>query len=144
MMGSWIGCQPSVGERPMKSFRSPLLWGRCTAGRAHEHAQQPARGEHAPDRFDSASGRKGLLGRDGLADGSAMIIATSAVHTFFMRFAIDLAFVSQRRPRAQGACRREARRIAGAWGAFAVLELPAGALEQSHTRRGDLLRITAT
>jgi uncharacterized membrane protein (UPF0127 family) len=32
-------------------------------------------------------------------------------------------------------------RIAGAWRAFAVIELPAGALEQSETRVNDLLRI---
>ena len=33
-------------------------------------------------------------------------------------------------------------RIAVAWRAFAVIELPAGALEPSDTRPGDLLQIT--
>jgi ethanolamine transporter EutH len=33
------------------------------------------------------------LGRDGLPDGTALVIAPSnAVHTFFMRFAIDVIF----------------------------------------------------
>jgi hypothetical protein len=42
--------------------------------------------------FDSASRRKGLLGRESLAEGTALIIAPSnAVHTFFMRFPIDVA-----------------------------------------------------
>ena len=35
------------------------------------------------------------------------------------------------------------RRIAAALRAFAVIELPAGALEASDTRRGDLLQVTA-
>ena len=95
--------------------------------------------------FDSASRRRGLLGRDGLEDGSALIIApSSAIHTFTMRFAIDVALVSKEgvvlkvRPDVQP------RRIAGAWRAFAVIELPAGALERSDTRPGDLLQVTAT
>ena len=43
--------------------------------------------------LDSATRRKGLLGRDGLDDGNGMVIAPSnSVHTFFMRFAIDIVF----------------------------------------------------
>ena len=46
--------------------------------------------------FDSASRRKGLLGRRSLPDGQAMIIAPCrAVHTFFMQFSIDILFVSK-------------------------------------------------
>ena len=46
--------------------------------------------------FDSESRRRGLLKRDFLADGSALVIApTNAIHTFFMRFAIDVAFVAR-------------------------------------------------
>ena len=95
--------------------------------------------------FDSASRRRGLLGRNGLEDGSALIIApSSAIHTFTMRFAIDVALVSKEgvvlkvRPDVQP------RRIAGAWRAFAVIELPAGALARSDTRPGDRLQVTTT
>jgi uncharacterized membrane protein (UPF0127 family) len=35
------------------------------------------------------------------------------------------------------------RRIAAAWRAFAVVELPAGSIERSDTRPGDLLQINA-
>src|SRR5688572_7812793 len=46
--------------------------------------------------FDSESRRTGLLKHEALPDGSAMVIApTNAVHTFFMRFAIDIAFVAR-------------------------------------------------
>src|SRR4029453_17548596 len=46
--------------------------------------------------FDSSSRRKGLLGRNSLDEGTAMLIAPSnAVHTFFMRFRIDVAFLAK-------------------------------------------------
>jgi len=94
--------------------------------------------------FDSASRRTGLLGRSGLEQGQALIIApTSAIHTFFMRFAIDVAFV-RRDGRVVGI--RHAMkpwRIALALGAYAAIELPAGTLAGSDTVRGDVLVVTA-
>ena len=46
--------------------------------------------------IDSASRRKGLLGREGLPEESGLIIAPSnAVHTFFMRFPIDIVFLNR-------------------------------------------------
>src|SRR5579863_3601492 len=40
---------------------------------------------------------KGLLGRDFLAPGEGMwIIPCEAIHTFFMRFAIDLVYLDRR------------------------------------------------
>ena len=90
--------------------------------------------------FDSASRRQGLLGRDSLPGGSALIIAPSnAVHTFFMRFPIDILFV--RRDGHVIKVRSAVRpwRIAASLRAFAVIELPAGSLAQSKTTRGDRL-----
>ena len=94
--------------------------------------------------FESASRRKGLLDHDSLADGTAMIIApTSAVHTFGMRFAIDLIFVSKDGRVLKVRRDLKPRRIAAAWRAFAVVELPVGAIARSDTRRGDQLQVTA-
>ena len=94
--------------------------------------------------FDSASRRTGLLGRDGLDEGHALIIApTNAIHTFFMRFAIDVAFV-RRDGRVVGV--RHAMkpwRIAAALRAHAVIELPPGTLAACDTVQGDTLVITA-
>ena len=70
--------------------------------------------------------------------------ATSAIHTFFMRFAIDVAFVSRDGRVLEVRAAVKPWRISGAWRAFAVIELPAGALEQSDTRPGDLLQVTPT
>ena len=95
--------------------------------------------------FDSSSRRRGLLGQDSLPDGSALIIAPSnAIHTFFMRFAIDVAFLSRTGHVVKVRSRMPPWRIAGAWRGFAVIELPAGALARSDTRPGDTLRITTS
>jgi uncharacterized membrane protein (UPF0127 family) len=92
--------------------------------------------------FDSATRRRGLLGRDRMDGGEALIIApTNAIHTFFMRFTIDVAFV-----------RRDGRilklrpsmppwRMAVAIGAFAAVEVPAGVFASCSTKVGDILAL---
>src|SRR4051794_19266904 len=46
--------------------------------------------------FDRETRNKGLLGRRSLDAGSALILAPcNGVHTFFMKFAIDIVFVSR-------------------------------------------------
>lgn len=76
--------------------------------------------------FDRHSRNQGLLGRDGLPSGSALVLAPcSGVHTWFMRFPIDILFVSRagRVLKARRAVRPW--RIALRLGAFAVIETPA-------------------
>ena len=90
--------------------------------------------------FDSATRRRGLLGRTTFAEGAALIIAPcSGIHTFFMRMAIDVVFVSRDGRVLKTCSRLPAWRIALAFRAFAVIELPPGAVERSDTRRGDQL-----
>ena len=94
--------------------------------------------------FDSQSRRRGLLHHASLPEGSALIIApSSAIHTFAMRFVIDVAFVA--RDGRVLKLRRDMppRRIAAAWRAFAVIEFAAGALERTDTKPGDTLQIAA-
>ena len=94
--------------------------------------------------FDSKSRRQGLLRHAFLPDDSALVIAPSnAIHTFSMRFVIDVAFVAQ--DGRVHKLRREMppRRIAAAWGRFAILEFAAGALERTDTRQGDTFQIAA-
>jgi uncharacterized membrane protein (UPF0127 family) len=94
--------------------------------------------------FDSASRRKGLLGRESLAEGTALIIAPSnAVHTFFMRFPIDVAFVSKdgRVLKVRHAVPK--RRAAFALRACAVVEMAAGALQKLDTRAGGTFLVSA-
>jgi uncharacterized protein len=94
--------------------------------------------------FEPGSRNRGLLGRSGLAEGSALILAPcSSIHTFFMQFAIDVVFVDR-----DGHVLR-ARRALGPWRiqaalrASAVIELAAGALDRSETRVGDRLYLAS-
>src|SRR4051812_14227289 len=71
--------------------------------------------------FRRAARRKGLLGRAELPAGHAMIIAPcSAVHTFFMRFPIDVLFVNRAGRIVKVRERMSPFRIAFAVRAFAV------------------------
>jgi uncharacterized membrane protein (UPF0127 family) len=94
--------------------------------------------------FDSASRRTGLLRHTSFPEGHAIIIAPSnAIHTFFMRFAIDVAFVSKDGRVLKIRAAVPPWRIAGALRAYAVVELPAGTLKRTETRRGDRLIVVS-
>jgi uncharacterized protein len=92
--------------------------------------------------FDSKTRRKGLLGRDSLPARTGLVIAPcSSIHTFFMRFTIDVVFVA-RDGRVVKVCRHfRPWRMAAALSAFAVIELPAGSLDESPIVPGDSLAI---
>jgi uncharacterized protein len=94
---------------------------------------------------ESAFGRmRGLLGRDGLEPGSGMLIDSApSVHMFFMRFPIDVVFLD--RDWHVVGVRHELRpwRVAGARGAAAALELPAGAAAAARIEEGDVLALEA-
>lgn len=92
--------------------------------------------------FDSAARRRGLLGRDRLPKGTALIIAPcSAVHTCFMRFRVDIVFARRDGHVEKTRSAVPPWRLTGTLRGFAVIELPAGVVEQSDTRAGDLLEI---
>lgn len=92
--------------------------------------------------FDSKSRRVGLLHHQSMPAGTAMLIAPSnAVHTFFMRFPIDIAFVT-REGRIVKACNAvQPWRIAVAWSGWGVVELAAGTLSTCETGVGDVLAV---
>ncbi len=88
---------------------------------------------------------RGLLGRESLPDGDALLIEPcTSIHTFFMRFPIDAAFLSRdfRVIRAIShlkpwrATRFHPR-------AAMVVELPGGTLARTGTREGDLLELAS-
>jgi uncharacterized membrane protein (UPF0127 family) len=122
------------------SFLTPLIHG--AAGTFHlrnERTGAPVATTILPA-LDSAARRTGLLKHASLAAGAAMIIApTSAIHTFFMRFPIDVAFVTRDGTIVKTCRALAAWRLAWAFGAYAVVEMPAGALDRADTRTGDRL-----
>jgi uncharacterized protein len=126
----------------MKSFLSPLLRSSDSSFALTNTRNNRIVARTLITAFDSASRRQGLLKHDSLAEGSALIIApSSAIHTFSMRFAIDVAFVSRDGRVLKVRSAVPPWRIAASWRAFAVIELPVGALEQSDTRRDDVLQV---
>jgi uncharacterized protein len=97
---------------------------------------------HVELAVESESRRRGLLGRDSLDAGSALIIAPcSSIHTFFMRFDIDVAFVARDGCVLKTCAAIPRRRIAFSFGAFAAIELPAGTLAKADAKAGDILAL---
>jgi uncharacterized membrane protein (UPF0127 family) len=128
----------------MSSFLDPLLRSGATTHVLQNTRTRIIVAARLLTAFDSASRRRGLLGRDGLPPGTALIIApSSAVHTFFMRFPIDVAFV------ARNGCVIKVRPAVPPWRAtaslrgFTVIEFAAGTLERSGTCAGDHLIVRA-
>ena len=86
---------------------------------------------------------RGLLGRRGLESGEGLLLRpTGSVHTFFMRFPIDVVFLSR-----DGEVLKIARalrpwRTAGARRAKAVLELAAAEAERREIRVGSCLDLS--
>lgn len=90
----------------------------------------------------SKSRRKGLLKRSGLGKGEGLwIVPCEAIHTFFMRFDIDVLFVDKKLRVVKAVPRLPPWRLAMSWRASSVLELPAGTIEESGTQPGDVLEI---
>ena len=85
----------------------------------------------------------GLLRRSGLEEGEGLLLRPcSSVHTFFMRFPIDVLFLDGNgKVLKQYNPLKQWRASAVVWGAKQTLELPAGVLASSNTRVGDTLLI---
>jgi uncharacterized membrane protein (UPF0127 family) len=94
--------------------------------------------------LDSKARRTGLLKHTGLESGEAMIIAPSnAIHTWFMKFDIDVAFVNRQGDIVKVRHAMGPWRMSAAFSAFAVVELASGTLAARDTRSGDRLVLTS-
>ena len=87
--------------------------------------------------------RKGLLGRDSMRADEAMVISPcKAVHTGFMRFAIDVVFIDRDGRAVQIVQDLQPWRIAASFRAHAVIEMPAGHVKACGVQLGDRLSLT--
>ena len=93
---------------------------------------------------DSAWTRmRGLLARRGLESGEGLLITpTGSVHTFFMRFPIDVVFLARDGEVLKVARALPAWRMAGARRAKAVLELGADEADRRGVRVGARLDLS--
>lgn len=90
----------------------------------------------------SQTRRRGLLGRDRLAPGEGLLIMPcEAIHTFAMRFAIDVLFINAQKKVVKIRPDMGPRKMAFCLRASAVLEVPVGTIALSSTAVGDQLEI---
>jgi hypothetical protein len=130
-------------KRP--SFLSQLIRAREPRSSEFLRAENLTRNTEIGARIEiartAARRNKGLLGRSGLNSGEGLwIVPCEAVHTFAMKFAIDLLYMdkSLRVVKVRHAVRPG--RISGALRAHSVIELPAGTLAATQTQPGDQLQ----
>jgi uncharacterized protein len=90
----------------------------------------------------SAARRTGLLKHERLASGEGLwIVPCEAVHTFFMKFALDLIYIDRKR-RVKAVVRNvRPWRFSMCLPAHSVLELPVGTIDRTETQIGDQLEL---
>lgn len=90
---------------------------------------------------DSAATRnKGLLGRTGLPPGGGLwIVPCESVHTFFMKFPLDLIYLDRNKRVKKVRGNVGPWRLSACLSAHSIIELPAGTLKKTQTERGDQL-----
>ncbi len=94
---------------------------------------------------DSAARKRGLLDRDRLPEDTALVIAPcSAIHTFGMRFSIDVIFAARDGRVLKIARDLGPRRLAAAWRAFAAIEMAAGEASRHGVNVGDYVTVRTT
>ena len=98
---------------------------------------------HAVEVADtSAKRRTGLLKHEKLEPGEGLwIVPCESVHTFFMKFPIDLLYLDRRHKVRKARSAVRPWRLSACLLAHSVLELPAGTVKQSGTQAGDELVI---
>ncbi|HXB68108.1 MAG TPA: DUF192 domain-containing protein [Candidatus Acidoferrales bacterium] len=95
------------------------------------------------DIADSSEKRRvGLLKHERLSPGEGLwITPCESVHTFFMKFPIDLVYLDKKRKVRKVRHRVPPWRLSMCLTAHSILELPAGTAEQTGTLKGDILTI---
>ena len=93
---------------------------------------------------DSAPMRnKGLLGRERISPGEGLwIIPCASVHTFWMRFPIDLVYLDRKKRISKLSCDVRPWRLSACLWAHSVLELPPGTIHGTQTQHGDRLEFS--
>jgi uncharacterized protein len=90
--------------------------------------------DHGPAR------RKGLLGRDGLPDAEGLwIVPCESVHTFWMKFPIDLVYLDRSKKVKKVRSGVPPWRLSACLSAHSVLEFASGTVNRTQTKPGDRL-----
>jgi uncharacterized membrane protein (UPF0127 family) len=91
----------------------------------------------------SAKRNKGLLGRESLAPGEGLWIRPcESVHTFWMRFPIDLVYIDRKYRIMKLVSAVPAWRLSACLTAHSVLELPSGTIRATQSECGDTIEFS--
>jgi uncharacterized membrane protein (UPF0127 family) len=108
--------------------------------RVENRTRQQILADRADIADTSEKRRRGLLKHSSLEPGEGLwIVPCEGVHTFGMNFPIDVLFLNKKREVVKVRPNMVRSRIALSLAAHSVLELPAGTVEATGTRRGDQL-----
>ncbi len=77
-----------------------------------------------------------------MSGGGLWIVPCESVHTFFMRFAIDLVYLDRKNKVKKVRSAVGPWRVSACLTAHSVLELPAGTIRDTLTKAGDTLEFT--
>ncbi len=92
----------------------------------------------------SSERRVGLLKHSGLDDGAGLwIVPCESVHTFFMKFPIDLVYLDREKKVRAVVRRLVPWRVSMCLAAHSILELPPGTIDRTNTQKGDQLVLEA-
>jgi uncharacterized membrane protein (UPF0127 family) len=106
------------------------------------HTRDTILGEAVEIADTSEKRRVGLLKHERLEPGSGLwIVPCESVHTFFMKFPIDLVYLDKQRKVRKVRHAVPAWRLSACLTAHSILELPAGTVEKSGTVPGDELSL---
>jgi uncharacterized membrane protein (UPF0127 family) len=91
-----------------------------------------------------ATRRKGLLGRDGLPTGEGLwIVPCESVHTFGMKFPIDLVYLDRNKKVKKVVHAVPPWRLSACLLAHSVVELVSGTVLRTQTNPGDMLEFSS-
>ena len=143
-----LSCGAGKGSGLAKIFESPVTGKRdvrysaCLRLRITNLTRQTELGDSIDLADTSAKRRTGLLKHERLAAGEGLwIVPCASVHTFFMKFPIDLVYLSKNRKVRKVRHAVKPWRMSACLRAHSILELPAGAAEKSGTQAGDELGV---
>jgi uncharacterized membrane protein (UPF0127 family) len=91
-----------------------------------------------------ATRRKGLLGRSSLPAGEGLwIVPCESVHTFGMKFPIDLVYLDRNKKVKKVRSRVPPWRLSACLSAHSVIELATGTIHRTQTSLGDKLEFSS-
>ncbi len=84
----------------------------------------------------------GLMFKKNIRDEEALIFYQApSIHTFFMRFPIDILFLGRQMKVKRIVCGLRPWRLSVCWGASTTIELPSGKIRQTKVQVGDKITI---